>query len=234
MLTLQAAITVALCVSPGETALLDFYADWCGPCREMTPVVKQLASLGYPVRQVNVDKERDLAKRFKVNQIPTFVMVADDREVDRVVGPTDVQRLAQMCQKGAKAAQASTMIAAAPNSGAMPAIESPAPLLPGAQPAGEAPWRESPTEPANARTRRSDQDLIACSVRLRIEDPDGRSCGSGTIIDCRQGEALIITCGHVFRDSKGKGRVEVDLFGPTPMRAIPGRVVSYDLQRDVE
>ena len=38
------------------------------------------------------------------------------------------------------------------------------------------------------------------------------SLGTGTVIDCRQGEALILTCGHIFRDSAGKGRIEVDLF----------------------
>jgi hypothetical protein len=70
-------------------------------------------------------------------------------------------------------------------------------------------------------------------VRLRIEDPDGRSCGSGTIIDAREGEALVLTCGHIFRDSQGKGRIEVDLFGPQPLARVPGRLVSYDLQRDV-
>ena len=68
-----------------------------------------------------------------------------------------------------------------------------------------------PTQPAVA-----DATLIAASVRLRVEDPDGRSCGSGTIIDSRGGEALVLTCGHIFRDSHGKGRIEVDLFANPP------------------
>jgi hypothetical protein len=80
---------------------------------------------------------------------------------------------------------------------------------------------------------RSDAEFLAASVRLRIEDPDGRSCGSGTIIDSREGEALILTCGHIFRDSQGKGRIEVDLFGAQPMARVPGRMISYDLQSDV-
>lgn len=75
--------------------------------------------------------------------------------------------------------------------------------------------------------------LIAATVRLRIEDGSGRSCGSGTIIDSREGEALILTCGHIFRDSKGKGRIEVDLFGPTPANGIPGQLLHYDLQSDI-
>jgi hypothetical protein len=75
--------------------------------------------------------------------------------------------------------------------------------------------------------------MLAASVRLRIEDADGHSCGSGTIIASRAGEALILTCGHIFRDSQGKGRIEVDLFGPQPASRIPGQLIGYDLQRDV-
>ena len=76
--------------------------------------------------------------------------------------------------------------------------------------------------------------MLAASVRLRIADADGHSCGSGTIIDARPGgEALILTCGHIFRDSKGQGKIEVDLFGPTPATRVPGRLLAYDLKRDV-
>jgi hypothetical protein len=75
--------------------------------------------------------------------------------------------------------------------------------------------------------------LLEASVRLRIEDSDGFSYGSGTIIDTRQGEALVLTCGHVFRDSQGKGKILVDVFGPQPAQKLEGHLVSYDLKRDV-
>ena len=77
-------------------------------------------------------------------------------------------------------------------------------------------------------------DLIASSVRIRVDDPAGRSFGTGTIIDSRSGEALIITCGHLFRDSKGQGPVTVDLFtagpdGPRTIGQVSGQVISYNL-----
>ncbi len=78
-----------------------------------------------------------------------------------------------------------------------------------------------------------DAKLIAASVRLRIEDPNGNSCGSGTIIDARGGDALILTCGHIFRDSQGKGKIDVDLFGPYAGQRVTGQLISYDLKRDV-
>jgi hypothetical protein len=81
-------------------------------------------------------------------------------------------------------------------------------------------------------------DLVASSVRIRVDDPAGRSFGTGTIVDSRSGEALIITCGHLFRDSKGQGPVTVDLFtaGPNGARTIgqiSGQVISYNLDRDI-
>ncbi len=75
--------------------------------------------------------------------------------------------------------------------------------------------------------------LLAASVRLRINDGGGNSVGSGTIIDAREGEALVLTCGHVFRDSQGKGPIVIDLFGPGAPQNLPGRLVSYDLQSDL-
>ncbi|MFW5693446.1 MAG: S1 family peptidase, partial [Thermoguttaceae bacterium] len=78
-----------------------------------------------------------------------------------------------------------------------------------------------------------DDELIAATVRLKIQDPQGHSSGTGTLIDARGGEALILTCGHIFRDSQGKGRIEVDLFGPHASQRIPGRLVRYDLKADV-
>jgi S1-C subfamily serine protease len=75
--------------------------------------------------------------------------------------------------------------------------------------------------------------LIACAVRLRIQDANGHSCGSGTIVDARGEEALILTCGHLFRDSQGNGRIEVDLFGPNAAERIPGELVHYDLEKDL-
>jgi S1-C subfamily serine protease len=78
-----------------------------------------------------------------------------------------------------------------------------------------------------------ERKLLQATARLRVEDGAGVSWGTGTVIDCRQGEALILTCGHIFRDSQGKGRIEVDLFGDQGPRGVAGQVVSWDLKRDL-
>ncbi|MCR4413660.1 MAG: serine protease, partial [Thermoguttaceae bacterium] len=79
----------------------------------------------------------------------------------------------------------------------------------------------------------TEQDLLASTVRLRVFHGDSLSHGTGTIIDARNGEALVLTCGHLFRDSQGRGRIEVDVFGPTPQERLPGTLVHFDADRDV-
>lgn len=74
------------------------------------------------------------------------------------------------------------------------------------------------------------------TVRLRIfeEDGIGFGIGTGTVIDARAGEYLIMTCGHLFRDSNGKGRVEVDVFQGGQSVTVPGQIVDYDAaDRDI-
>ena len=68
MVALHAAVIVLALGGngAGQTVMLDFYADWCGPCRSMDSTVHELAAQGYPVRRVNIDRERDLAVRFHV------------------------------------------------------------------------------------------------------------------------------------------------------------------------
>ncbi len=75
--------------------------------------------------------------------------------------------------------------------------------------------------------------LIESTVRLKVEDPTGSSYGTGTLIDTRQGDALVLTCGHIFRDSAGKGTIKVDLCGPGAPQQLPGRLVSFDLEKDI-
>lgn len=244
MVSLQAAM-LAVALAGGDTVLLDFYADWCGPCRQMEPVVHQLQAAGYPVRKVNLDRERHLASRFGVTAIPCFVLLVDGKEVKRLVGPQSQKDLESMlASAGARAAKNAIARAQSPDDQAatsFPSIPS-GPL--GSPPPADLPGRANlapvtadavrpnsaqPPSEADAVVRR----LLAASVRLKIDDGGSHSVGSGTIIDARDGEALVLTCGHVFRDSKGKGPVSIDLFGPGAPQNLPGHVLSYDLQSDV-
>lgn len=74
--------------SSDKTVLLDFYADWCGPCRMVGPLVEQIAE-EYPeylVCKVNVDDEPGLASQFGVVSIPTLVVMRDGKVVSQSAG----------------------------------------------------------------------------------------------------------------------------------------------------
>jgi thiol-disulfide isomerase/thioredoxin len=238
MVTLQAAIAAMALSGISQTMLLDFYSDSCGPCREMNPTVQALIDAGYPVQRVNVAQNPRLAAKYGVRSIPCFVMVVKGREVDREVGRTSLSRLQQMCQLGASAAAPSRLGQMLAKNGAtrtppIPPTPLAPPVDPWAAPAAVQPIPVSPMPLKAPTSGASDAALLAASVRLRVEDPDGRSCGSGTIIDNRNGDALVLTCGHIFRDSQGKGTITVDLFGSGEPQQAVGHLVSYNLDRDV-
>jgi hypothetical protein len=61
-----------------------------------------------------------------------------------------------------------------------------------------------------------------------VDDPTGRSYGTGTIIDVHGDEALVVTCGHLFRESQGNGQITVELLSPMASGPIPGQLIAYD------
>ena len=208
----------------------------CGPCRSMIPTVEQLAAKGYPVRRMNVDQYPDLAQRFRITNIPCFVMIVNGQEAGRVVGADKPRPLGTTLQPGPRPApNPNSMLAMPAARGTRRRTRSGHPV-----PGSGSRRSECARRPGRLCTRTpqqqpvSDAAMLAASVRLRVEDPQGQSCGSGTIIDARAGgEALVLTCGHLFRDSKGKGKIEVDVYGPSPAVRVPGRLIAYDLERDV-
>jgi thiol-disulfide isomerase/thioredoxin len=110
-------------------------------------------------------------------------------------------------------------------------------------PARDAPANSnSPTSNSNGArdggdtsSDQSEQVAFQATVRLRVIDQGGDSFGTGTIVDEHAGYALIVTCGHLFREVGKNGKVEVDLFnGSGHPRTVPGRVITFDAdERDI-
>ena len=71
-----------------KTVLIDFYAEWCGPCKMLSPVVDAVAKENENIKvvKVNVDDEQDLAMKYQIMSIPTLVVIKNGEVVNKSVG----------------------------------------------------------------------------------------------------------------------------------------------------
>ncbi|MEM9588363.1 MAG: trypsin-like peptidase domain-containing protein [Planctomycetota bacterium] len=225
-----------------EAILLEFSSRNCGPCRAMQPVVAEVEQSGVPVRRVDVDREPHLALRYSVRQTPTYIVINGGKEVTRLMGSQSVGQLVEALRTNPAGPLIPTEMTRRLND----PISAPRTRL--APVRGGVPLARQP----NATTRftsttdlgfeempsRSMADAIekarAATVRLRVHDDRGYGAGTGTIIDTHGEEALVMTCGHLFRDTQGKGKIEVDLFVGGQARTVTGTLVDYDADaRDI-
>ena len=74
-----------------KTTIVDFYADWCGPCKMMSPIIDKIAEENqeFKVGKLNVDKAGDIAMRYNVMSIPTIVIIKNGKVEKTFVGVTD-------------------------------------------------------------------------------------------------------------------------------------------------
>jgi thiol-disulfide isomerase/thioredoxin len=248
MVSLQICLIAAALAGRGDATLLAFTSESCGPCRLMQPILQRLQDGGYSIRPVDVDREPELARQFAVRPIPCFVLIRNGREVDRVVGAASYDRLAQMWTPAATAPLSPQLAAPqtgrsgtraqSPDDGSVPATQPPpalATLPPAAATVNDPRLAElaahTTTAPVGASIR---QCALEATVHLRVSDATGQSCGTGTIIDTHGEEALVVTCGHIFRASQGKGNIMVEMFLAGGTQPVSGRLLAYEADnRDV-
>ncbi len=81
--------------------ILDFYADWCGPCQMMKPIIEEFKG-SHPeakVTSINIDEQGDMAEKYHVATIPCLVVVRDGEEIAREVGVLPLKRIEKMWEK---------------------------------------------------------------------------------------------------------------------------------------
>ena len=81
-----------------KTVLIDFYADWCGPCKMFSPIVESVAAENEDIKvvKIDVDNAQDIAIKYQVMSIPTTVVIKDGKEVNRAVGMMSKSDLLEM------------------------------------------------------------------------------------------------------------------------------------------
>ncbi|MDR2171609.1 MAG: trypsin-like peptidase domain-containing protein [Planctomycetaceae bacterium] len=268
-------------------------------CELAIPLMKEFAQKGYNIQTISVAQNPTVLKQFNITRLPAFILIQDDKIIDRIDGgsaPVVLKPMIQgMFDRVDQAARKNvTKISTPPanvaasnhyakinenlnsttnsnlnstaitNSNATstptaPSISPSTPLTFNSNNANNVNHTDSfdsvaasasaaiainnNIDDAKPNFTNSDVELlkrkfITSSVKLRVDSADGHSWGSGTIIDTRGADALILTCGHIFReagvaDNNGKISVEVHLYGENSSVKVYGRCIYYDLEIDL-
>ncbi|MDR0704323.1 MAG: trypsin-like peptidase domain-containing protein [Planctomycetaceae bacterium] len=246
MFGIQAILSVfilAAIPAPQDATLVFVTTPDCGYCRQVAPLVKEIAEMGYSVETVDASQHPDLVRnQLNVSAFPTLLMLSHDRIIDRVAGggnPVTLKsRILYMFElavesqrKNSEIIQASFVTPSSATPSSATSGNAANPILPaGLKTESKTVLKTVENTPTNPATISS---WITSSVKLRVDADNTHSWGTGTIIDTRKGEALILTCGHIFRDSQGKGKIEVHLFGQNSTVRVFGRCLHYDLEIDL-
>ena len=84
-----------------KTVLIDFYADWCGPCKMFAPIIDEVANENQNIKvvKINIDDNQDIAAKYQIMSIPTLVIVRNGNEVARSVGVIDKDKIIELTLK---------------------------------------------------------------------------------------------------------------------------------------
>jgi S1-C subfamily serine protease len=186
----------------------------------MNDLAAQAVERGWAIRLVDVRREMHVADRWRVHNTPTTVLVRSGREVDRILGPstwTEFSRRMLMFSTADSIKSASTSMPGLQQKRSEIDVDA---LVPMQQRPSKQPLGTSPTIPS---------DPQAAAVRIIVDEPESHAVGSGTIIDSSDRGAVVLTCGHLFRDWTKSSVITVERFeGGVPVR-YPAELIDYQI-----
>lgn len=214
-----------------DPMLYFFTSAGCAPCIQVKQVVGQLDREGYPVTTVDVNQRPDWATAFRVTRTPTLVLVRDNDVLAWQPRPMRAEEL----RGWFRTVGFSLASSSAPNKSAPPLIVRPVQdkvSIPAANTPASISQFSSPTIHQGTRNaqNRFEENALNATVRLQVKDATGSSFATGTVVHSHAGESLVLTCGHVFRESAGRGQITAELgFGGEVIK-VPGELLDYDAE----
>ena len=246
------AVTGQASIATADCIVLYFQSAQCQPCRQLDGTLGQVAQAGWDIRRIEAPAQLELARRFQIQNLPTLVVLSDDREVDRIVGVVSAEQLTDRLRRAAARQQSAA--AARPKTSLLAPHPTAQPVLTGATPdgtdhprpiaSGTAQWLShvglaahagaaavprdvshehspppasstSPEQPARVTSRGPRHPGNGAN---QVQEANTTAYGTGTIVAVHQDEALVLTCGHLFRDMLPGSQLTVDLFAGSPRR----------------
>ncbi len=246
-----AALPAPQTKATGRVELVFFSLPGCAPCAEMKQTIARLEADGVRIIRVDASRQADAVQHYRVENVPTLVMLGDRQEYDRIVGAVDYtsvkQRVDRISQRfhGSGNRQKSApndkaVISLAHQAASQPEKESSIPAGPKVR--GQSPdLSNDPTAlghlaghrniaspsvgssyqidvgTANTAVNPLQAAVRAerATVRIQVQEGATKSYGTGTIIHVHGSDALVLTCGHLFRDNQANAVLSVDLFAGT-------------------
>ncbi len=201
---------LAVDLRAADLQILFFTMEGCPPCHQTEPNIDRLQQSGVTVSKIDVRQQSAYAASCGVTQTPTILLVEDSRVLARHTGAMTWVDLQQMVANHQPTQQV--------------AVEAPGHRNPANQNQNVAASAGAALTP--------EQRALQATVRLRIEDGEGTSFATGTIIHCVENEALVLTCGHVFRDANGEGSIHADLgFHLGEPVTVTGSLIAWDADK---
>lgn len=219
ILALLLGPSVAQAQGVGDCVALAFVTAGCPQCRAMDQAVEESLEQGWAVRRIDIAKDPYTAQRWRIHSTPTTLLVREGREVDRILGPVSIDELVRRMMSASTRVGNGNGAATSPRSFSLQPVEqrSTAASDPVAPPS--APPAADPTDMASLAT-----------VRIQVDEPNTHAFGTGTIIDTHDGEALVITCGHLFRNISPNANITVEIFDRGERAIYPAALLHFEAQ----
>lgn len=196
----------------------------------MDGVIEEAVARGWVVRRVDMRLEPHVVERWRVHSSPTTLLLRGGREVDRILGGVSLQEFTQRMLRASSADSlrpAREVVGMVRHQSAAQEIQRGERGIDGLVPMVPIGSNSPVGRVAGGEPRVSAK---LATVRIIVDEPSHQAVGSGTIIDAQQGEALVITCGHLFRDMQPNSPISVEVFQDGKPIAYRGELIHHQIE----